>query len=954
MLLLRCVVIILSILILAPPAHADPTAFSGLTITRIDLKDDFGNPWHRPDQIEELIGIKPGDILTGAAVREGIALLYLKGIFRDIIVEAFPENSGVRLEYTFIPITAVEKVLIHGSRRKLKGAVTEVLSPLIGKELHLDKLSGYRADILSLYEAAGYYNAAVSFRIESGPAPDRKSMQTGAGAAQPALPITYNDELEPHKAILHVDISEGEPTVIGQIDFSGNAAIAEKDLLKAIKSRAGSPLHRDQLLDADKEAILKKYGDEGYPAAKVGPVDINFRDHRAFVRITISEGPRVTVRFTGNSALKSKELKRSILVWSERDTSDTTIDGSVDRIKTLYRERGYADATVEAKKTAGPGVLDLDFIIDEGLRVTVRSITLQGNTAFTSKEIKKGMALRVPGWSWSSSIPFFWYWPFPYQAALLDKDVDNLQDRYLEAGYQSAVINKKVTRSRDGSEADIVISITEGPRTLTGAVTFDGNTIFTSEELLNMVVLKPGSPFNERLVDEDKYRISSAYANKGYLYSRVEAAKSPGEGSVDVRYRITEDRPVRLGRIILRGNERTKGYVIMRQLVVKPGDTYDYGALLESQQQIYHLGYFRLARFDPIHPGEKEYVKDMLFTVEERPAGAAEVGVGYGSLDRFRWFGELSHRNLFGKAQYASLRYEQSDILKRGIFNFQEPWFLNRRLDAKFSLVWSDAKRLSADLFNRELLYKTRKTSASFGIEKSYGKLKPSLTYQFENVVNYNVLAAAQITPDDSGRVLVSSLSPALIWDLRDDVFNPRRGALYGIILKEALREFFSEADFTKLTMQASWFLPIDSSVAAFSARAGMAWPFRSTPVVPLHERFYVGGNTTVRGYTQDSIGPTALDPSGALIPQGGASMAVFNLELRLNPGEGLGFVLFTDAGNAWSGQEMNIRDLRSSYGAGIRYGTPVGPLRIDYGQKISRRSGESPGELHFNIGNTF
>ena len=133
-----------------------------------------------------------------------------------------------------------------------------------------------------------------------------------------------------------------------------------------------------------------------------------------------------------------------------------------------------------------------------------------------------------------------------------------------------------------------------------------------------------------------------------------------------------------------------------------------------------------------------------------------------------------------------------------------------------------------------------------------------------------------------------------------------------------------------------------------------MAWPFRGTLAVPLHERFYAGGSTTVRGYTQDSIGPSALDPSGTLIPQGGASMAVFNLELRLNPGEGLGFVLFTDAGNVWAAQEINTDELRASYGAGIRYGTPIGPIRIDYGQKIDRRPGESPGEIHFNIGNTF
>jgi len=342
----------------------------------------------------------------------------------------------------------------------------------------------------------------------------------------------------------------------------------------------------------------------------------------------------------------------------------------------------------------------------------------------------------------------------------------------------------------------------------------------------------------------------------------------------------------------------------------------------------------------------------MLLTVDERPAGAVEVGGGYGDLDRLRGFVELSYRNLWGTARYTSLRFEESNILKRAIFNFQEPWLLGYDLEGKFSLVWSDSEELNSD--TREIYYKSRKTSAAFGIEKAYANLKPSLTYQFENVVNYDVLEAAEITPEDSGRVLVSSLSPALLLDLRDDVFNPHKGSLYGITLKEALRELGSQADFSKLTVQGGWFIPVDTSVIALSARAGMAWPFRSTLDVPLHERFYVGGSTTVRGFTQDAIGPSAPDLNGNLIPQGGASMAVFNVELRINPGEGLGFVLFTDAGNVWPNQEIDLKDLRASYGAGIRYGTPVGPLRIDYGQKIHRLPGESPGEIHFNIGNTF
>jgi outer membrane protein insertion porin family len=351
---------------------------------------------------------------------------------------------------------------------------------------------------------------------------------------------------------------------------------------------------------------------------------------------------------------------------------------------------------------------------------------------------------------------------------------------------------------------------------------------------------------------------------------------------------------------------------------------------------------------EPVRGGRKEYVKDMLLTVEERPAGSFEIGVGYGDLDRARAFVEISHRNVWGVAHYAGLRFEESDILKRSILNYQQPRFFGYDLQGKFALTWSDLKHINSE--TRETYYETRQTAASYGIEKKLNGLKTSLTYAFENVENYNVEPGAILSTEDVGHVRVSSISPSLVWDFRDDIFNPRRGALYGIVVKQAMHQLGSEADFTKASIQGSWYAPVSPSVVtAFSARGGLAWPHYKTTEIPLHERFYLGGNTTIRGYTQDSVGPIN---DGT--PTGGSGMAQFNLELRLMPSDGFGFVLFADAGNVWQEQRIYLDDLRASYGAGIRYGTPVGPLRIDYGQKINRKPGESPGELHFNIGHTF
>lgn len=906
------------LLLLAMPGPSFSSQFSGSPVTQIVIQDDEGRPWPHSEQIISLLNVRPGGTFSSEIIGNGISYLYLKGLFKDIRVDGFPDSGGVKLVYTLVPVTLVDKVVIRGNHALSASKIMDAIPGVEGKELRENRFPDYQTAIATLYQSEGYYNAAMDFVLEKLP--------------------------EPHRVALRIDIHEPKPVIIRTLGFSGNTVFTEWQLDRMMESEAGKPLRTNVLFDTDLAAILEKYSGAGYPTAKAGPVDIGFSQGSASVRITVTEGPKVTVRFSGNHAMSDSKLRKQVLIWSEHDASDAIIDSSADKIKNLYKDDGYANVTVAVKKEEAPGRLDLTFDVREGPRITVKKIIIRGNLHFSTKQIKTEMSLQESGWFWFSSSP--------YREDLLDKDVEYIHDRYVDEGFINAGVKKKVDYADDGVKALIEIDIDEGPQTRVGQVLFEGNTAFTAEQLTAMLGLKPGAPYSERLADEDRYRILSAYSNKGYLYARAEVEKSITDGNADIKYKITEDQQVRIGRIILRGNERTKEGVIMRELLLKPGDPYDYGKILASQQRIYHLGYFGQAKFEPVHPGEKEYVKDMLLTVEERPAGAVEVGAGYGDFDHARGFAELSYRNLWGSADYASLRVEESGIIKRTAFNYRQPWFLGYRLQSNFGIEWSNSKRLNQD--TREIFYQTRRTAVSYGIEKVNNRLKTSLTYQIESVNNHDVLPEAILSPEDVGHVRVSSITPALVWDLRDDIFNPRKGSLHGVALKEALSALGSQADFDKLTVQSSWYFPAGSSVVALSGRAGMAWTHRDTVDVPLYERFYVGGSTTIRGYTQDSVGPSSIGPDGQPIPLGGASMAVFNAELRLNPSEGFGFVLFSDAGNVWSGQEILLNDLRASYGAGIRYGTPVGPLRVDYGQKIHRRPGESPGELHFNIGHTF
>ena len=912
--LLRPAAVLLCMLTFTSTAFPTASGFSGLPVTTIVIKDDRGNSWPHPEQILPLIEVKPGDRFSSQAIRNGIGYLYLKGLFRDIRVDGFADGNGVRLEYTLFPITVVDTIVVNGNHTLSDGKILELLTGIEGKELREEKLPERRSSILALYQSEGFNNAVVNFQ---------------------ASPLKA-----PHHVALSLDIQEGKPIIVEDIHITGNTAFREKDLLKTMKSKKGNRLRTDLLLDTDVEAIRQKYAKAGYPAAKPGPVNVSFRDGQAYITIDVSEGPKVSVKFTGNHEFSSSKLKEALLIWSENDVSNAIIESSADKIKNLYEDDGYAKVRVDVKKKEAPGSLELEFSIQEGQRETVEKIDIRGNTYFPTKQIKGEMSLRESAW----------YKSRPYREDLLDKDVDYIRDRYADSGFLSASVKKTVSLGTDGKEVTVVIDIAEGQQTKVGAVTFEGNSAFTAAELLGMVSLKPGAPYNERLVDEDRYRVLSAYSNKGYLYAKVDVEKKNEDETVDLKYTISEDHEVKIGRIILRGNAKTKDSVIMRELLVKPGGPYDYGAMLKSQQRIYRFGYFSQARFEPLHPEEKEYVEDLVLSLEERPAGSVQFGVGYGDLDHFRSSVEVAYRNLWNSAHYVGIRFEESTILSRVITNYQQPWVFGYNLQGKFAWVWSDEKHINSD--TREIYYQTRRSSASYGVEKPLGHVKASLTYQYERVDNYNVEPGAILSPEDVGYVRISSISPSLVWDLRDDIFNPQKGAVHGIVIKEALKQLGSEAAFTKISVQSSWYFPAGAdNVVALSARGGIASPHRDTIEVPIHERFYLGGGTTIRGFTQDLVGPQAGSP---LVPTGGDSMVLFNAEYRLNVTKGFGLVLFTDAGNVWVGHVLNLNDLRASYGAGIRYSTPIGPLRVDYGQKIHPRPGESPGEVHFNLGQMF
>jgi outer membrane protein insertion porin family len=337
--------------------------------------------------------------------------------------------------------------------------------------------------------------------------------------------------------------------------------------------------------------------------------------------------------------------------------------------------------------------------------------------------------------------------------------------------------------------------------------------------------------------------------------------------------------------------------------------------------------------------------------VKEGNAGAYEFGIGYADYEQFRGYAEVSYRNLWGLNRQGLLRGELSSLQQRFITQYTEPWLLGYPLPFRVMFLYEDKKEISIP--GREVRYRIERYAASAGVEKQLtDKLKSELYYEYSIVRTSDVQPDVVLSKEDVGTLAISSIRPSLVYDTRDNPFEPTKGIVAGLSVKIASSLLFSETDFVKVTLYGSTFHRLHRRVVlALSGRGGMAYGYDHTDELPLVERFFLGGRFSVRGYEQDTLGPKGADNN----PTGGNAFAMGSIEFRTDVGRGFSLVPFLDLGNVWvKVSDVDPSDIKYTAGLGLRYGTPVGPLRVDYGFKLNKEKNESSGELHFSIGHAF
>jgi outer membrane protein insertion porin family len=894
---------------------AAPAGAAAPMVTAIDLE----SPQELPqEQVLAAIGPLAGQPRSRLAVRESLDRLWALGLFDAIAVEERADGPGVRLVYQL-------------RRRPWLAGIAWT------GDLGLDRADIAAATALAPQGDAG--DAAIAAARERVLARLRREGFLGA-RVEPAI---AEDRATNGRRVTFA-IAAGRPARVGSVRVTGAGRTPERDVVRAFGLDQGDRYRERSAADGAEEATAFLRG-RGFLDARVTAVAAPWDPgaNAVDIELRVAEGPEYTVAFSGNSALGDRQLGRRANLAELGPIDDFVLDTAARAIEAAYRERGYPFAHAEGTMDEREGARHIRFEVREGPRATVEAVEITGALQTPADELLKRMSLR-PG-RWFST---------PYRADLLDADVRALETYLRAQGFAEASVGPpRLAWSDDQREVRIDIPVREGPRIRVGAIHIEGATLVSRDEILAALPLRPGGEWDAQAADDGLRAIDRLYQRHGAFGTEITLDPVRDGDAVTVTYRIAEGPQTRIGRVLVRGALITRESTILERLPFAPGDLLDPALLIKGSSQLTDLGVFERVDVDPLQPPATPFA-DVEVTVRERKPWRVEFGLGYATDEGARGFVEVGYDNLFGTGRSLRLRQkvnaggEVSALGARTDLIYREPWALGTTWDGEARLFW-EYREVIGYTYDRAGFNLTM--AGDLWKEQVRG-LRGSAAYRFYEIRRYDIdpdLADSTIVP---GRNRVASLGGALTWDRRDAPLDPTRGSLHFASLETASDTLGGDVNFVKGRLETSWaFSWLPPTVVALAVRLGLAAPYGGTAELPIEDRFYAGGASTVRGYREQRVGP--LDANGD--PLGGNALVVANAEWRFPIWRILGGAVFADAGAVTSlVRQMAWDQFRVGVGGSLRIITPVGPLRFDIGYALTPIPGEDRIQFYFALGNPF
>ena len=733
---------------------------------------------------------------------------------------------------------------------------------------------------------------------------------------------------------------------IQEIVFLGNKRVPNETISTKINSKAGDSLNRQIVRDDIKS--LYKTGQFEDIKIESEPSSSGLKLFYIFV-----EKPVITeIGFQGNKKIKKDALLEKVSVTTYSPIDEKKLAKSEEEIKKEYDKKGYYLAEVGYHTVPlGDGEAKLVFDIYENQGVVVRRVDFLGNKVFTDKELRKVIRTK------KKSILSFITGSGKFNEEQLKQDAMMLTFYYLNHGYLKVkVLPAQTAITKDKRYLFITFQISEGSQYKIGKVDVSGDILTTKEELFSLLKTKSGNIYSQQTLEEDIQLLSDRYGDEGYAYANIVPITVPNDETLtaDINLSIEKGKKIRIEKINILGNNVTRDKVIRRQILLKENDRYSERLLRESKQRIMQLGYFEEVNFaTPRGSSDDSIVINV--TVKERSTGSFNIGAGFSSVEQFILTASIQKDNFFGYGVSGSISAELSKKRQMFALSLRDPYFL-------------DTEWMLGGQFYRNAYSYTDFRRTALGGDLSLGhrffdNWSAEIGYRMEDVTVSDFSYAVPQMFRDNASGVTSALNLGFSYDRRDNRITPRAG-IYGDFTNEVSGpKLGGDNDFYRTNMKVMAYEPLFKKKLIFKQYGRLGYiKGLGDQTVPLFERFFLGGPYSLRGYDPAAVGPKLRIPASPSGPEeefvyGGDKLLLLITEMEywIYEPAGISAVAFFDAGNAYAETEnISITNIRMDYGFGLRWNSPMGPMRFEWGIPIDRRTNERSIVFNFAIGNVF
>ena len=946
------------------------------TVGAIDL---IGNPHRDMEPFRTLIEQKAGEPFSQSKVEASIAALERTGQFPKVAVNVVPNPLGLRLNFLLEPAYYLGMVNFPGATKLFSYTRLLQVADLHDEDPYDTTRVGASEKALQVFlRRNGYFQATIhaDAQIDDG---------------HQLVNLTFSIALGKQAKVASVTLHGADASETSQLLHS----------LRSLRARLTGALlkpgktYTPERITAATNLIKRKLGQQHWLASNVqeDPPHYDPEINRVDVSFRVEVGPFVVVRVTGARLsvlpfMSGREIKKLIPIYSEGTIDRDLLQEGQQNLIDYFQKKGYFNVQVKTTFDREPEKISLAYEIDKGKKRKVDRIVFQGNHEINKQDLLAVVLVKKSHfWSHGS-----------VSQKLANQSASNLQALYRDRGYEVAKITPQIVVREP--KIDVVFSIQEGVQTLVQNLQVVGNDSIPIEQLARPggLELHSGAAFSPRKLAEDRNRISATYLNRGYLNAEVKAAvkRDPQHPQrVEITYNIAEHQMVRAGEVIYLGQERTRVSLIEKTAKLRSETPLKRGDLLQAESRLYDLNVFDWSSVGPRKPIEDQTEESILvknheakrneviygfgFEVSHRggnvPSGTVAVpggpAVGLGnnkiapSQSTFAsplGSVEFTRHNMRGLAETWSASLVLSRLDQRALTTYAQPHFIGSQ--------WSSLASFSLERTTQNPLFAASLGDLSFQVERLLNRknnTRLQFRYDLNKTVLSHLLVPELVLPQDLN-VYLSTFSGTLLRDTRDKPLDAHRGSFSTLNLGITPTALGSSANFAKLTGQYAYYKQLHSVVFANSIRLGLVKSFADS-FVPTSQLYFSGGGSSLRGFPIDEAGPQRIVPfcnvlsqqTGCVnitVPVGGRQLFILNSEVRfpIHINKALGGVIFYDGGNVYSA--INLPNFANNYsntvGFGLRYSTPIGPIRIDVGRNLNPVSGISATQYYITLGQAF